>query len=365
MLAGAVDARKRLLVQQAHQTVALGNFLHHFHRQLIVVGCDGGDGKNRGKFVLRGGNFIVLGLGEDAQLPQLFVQIGHERLNARLNRTEIVVFQLLPLRRLVAEQGAAGENQVLALVVERLVNKEILLLRADGGGHARCVTAEELQHANCLRGQRLHRAQQRRLLVERFAAVGAERRRDAQHAVLDKGVAGGIPRRVATRLKRGAQTAGGERGSVRLAADEFLAAEFEDNLAAVLGRNEAVVLFSGDAGQGLKPVRIMRNAAFHCPVLHGICHDVGHLRVKGRTISDGFVQRLVNILGQTLLHDGVIENAAAEKLFDVGHPGFLLQSHFALESIPAAGESGSAFRRAPRKTRFFRIYEEKGNCENE
>ena len=64
-------------------------------------------------------------------------------------------------------------------------------------------------------------------------------------------------------------------------------------------------------------------------------------------------------------NDGVIENAAAEKLFDVGHPGFLLQSHFALESIPAAGESGSAFRRAPRKTRFFRIYEEKGNCENE
>ena len=97
----------------------------------------------------------------------------------------------------------------------------------------------------------------------------------------------------------------------------------------------------------------MRNAAFHRPVLHGVCHDVGHLRVKGRTISDGFVQRLVNILGQTLLHDGVIENAAAEKLFDVGHPGFLLQSHFALESVPAAGESGSAFRRAPRKTRFF------------
>ena len=153
-----------------------------------MVGCDGGDGKNRGKFVLCGGNFIVLGLGEDAQLPQLFVQVGHERLNARLNRTEIVVFQLLPLRRLVAEQGAAGENQVLALVVERLVNKEILLLRADGGGHARCVTAEELQHANRLCGQRLHRSEQRCLLIQSLASIGAECRGNIQGFSLDKRV---------------------------------------------------------------------------------------------------------------------------------------------------------------------------------
>ena len=52
------------------------NLLHHFHGQLVVVGCDVGDGENRGKLVLCGGNFVVLGLGEDAELPQLLVQIA-------------------------------------------------------------------------------------------------------------------------------------------------------------------------------------------------------------------------------------------------------------------------------------------------
>ena len=34
VLARAVDARERLLVQQAHQAIAAGDVLHHLHRQL-------------------------------------------------------------------------------------------------------------------------------------------------------------------------------------------------------------------------------------------------------------------------------------------------------------------------------------------
>ena len=42
-----------------------------------------------------------------------------------------MILQLLPLGRLRAEQGPAGIDEVLALAVKRLVDEEVLLLRAD------------------------------------------------------------------------------------------------------------------------------------------------------------------------------------------------------------------------------------------
>ena len=43
-----------------------------------------GGGKDGRELVLRGRGLVVLGLGQDAQLPQLVVQLLHERLDARL-----------------------------------------------------------------------------------------------------------------------------------------------------------------------------------------------------------------------------------------------------------------------------------------
>ncbi len=78
------------------------------------------------------------------------------------------------------------------------------------GSTAVASCAEELEHAQGLARERLHGAQQRGLLVEGLAAVGAEGRGDAEHAVLDEGVAGGVPGGVAAGLEGGAQPAGGE-----------------------------------------------------------------------------------------------------------------------------------------------------------
>ena len=86
--------------------------------------------------MLRGGDLIVLGLGQNAELPEFLVQILHERGHARLDGAEIMVVQLLPLRRLRAEERAARVEQVLALIVKRLVDEEIFLLRADRGAHS-------------------------------------------------------------------------------------------------------------------------------------------------------------------------------------------------------------------------------------
>ena len=114
-----------------------------------------------------------------------------------------MIVQLLALGRLVAKERAAGEDQILALIVERLVHQEILLLRAYSGGDAGCVAAEELQHADSLLVQRLHGAQQRRLCIQRLAAIGAEGRGNAQHTILDKRIAGGVPGGIAARLEGG------------------------------------------------------------------------------------------------------------------------------------------------------------------
>jgi hypothetical protein len=78
VLAAAVDAVEGLLVEQAHQAVALGHLAHHLHGQLVVVGGDVGGGEDGGHFVLGGGNLVVLGLGQNAQLPQLVIQLLHK-----------------------------------------------------------------------------------------------------------------------------------------------------------------------------------------------------------------------------------------------------------------------------------------------
>ena len=171
-----------------------GDLLHDLHGELVVVGRDVRRGEDRGELVLRGRDLVVLGLGQDAELPELAVQLLHVLDHPGLDRAEVVVLQFLALGRLCAKERAARVDEVAALVVDVLVDEEVLLLRADGGHDAlgRRV-AEQAQDAHGLAGELLHGAQERGLLVQRLAAIGAEGRRDAQHAVLDEGVGGGVP----------------------------------------------------------------------------------------------------------------------------------------------------------------------------
>ena len=133
VLAGAIDAREGLFMQQAHETMPEGNFLHDLHRQLVVIGCDVGCCINRGQLMLRRGDFVVLGLGKDAKLPELLVEVLHEFRDPRLDGAEIVIIELLSLRGLRAKERPAAEDEVLALVKHLAVNKEVFLLGADGG----------------------------------------------------------------------------------------------------------------------------------------------------------------------------------------------------------------------------------------
>ena len=232
MLTAAVDTRKGLFMQQTHETVPAGDLLHDLHGELVVVRRDVGHSEDRRELVLAGRDLVVLGLGIDAELPELLVQLLHEGLDPGLDRAEVVVLQLLALGRLRAEEGPPGVDQVTALEVHLPVYQKILLLRADVCHHALDLTIpKQTQHTQRLTDQSLHRTQQRRLFVQRLAAVGAESRRDAQRLFLDKSIGGRVPGGIASGLEGGPQAAGGEAGSVRLALDQLLAGKLHDHMA--------------------------------------------------------------------------------------------------------------------------------------
>ena len=112
IFAGAVDTGKRLFMQQADHAVARGHLLHDLHRQLVLVSGDVAGRKHGRKLMLRGSDLVVLGLGVDAELPELLIEILHECRNARLDAAEIVIVKLLPLRRLCTEERTPGIDPV-------------------------------------------------------------------------------------------------------------------------------------------------------------------------------------------------------------------------------------------------------------
>ena len=171
-----------------------------------------------------------------------------------------------------------------------------------------------MHHAQCLLADGFHGAQKRGLFVECFAAIGAKCRRDAQGAILDECIGRGIPRGIAARLKRRAQAARREGRCVRLAAHQLLAGKFHDDAAVRRGRNEAVVLFGGDAGERLEPVGIVRCPLFERPVLHRIGDHTRDGGVKVLAERHGAAQRLIGVLRQPLPHDTVVEHHRPEKL---------------------------------------------------
>ena len=131
VLARPVHARERLLVQQAHEAVAARDVLQHLHRQLLVVGADVRVLEDRRDLVLRRRDLVVARLDRHAELLQLALGLEHAGEDPLGDRAEVVVVELVALRRLGAEQRAARRDQVGALEVVLLVDQEVLLLGPD------------------------------------------------------------------------------------------------------------------------------------------------------------------------------------------------------------------------------------------
>jgi hypothetical protein len=277
--------------------------------------------EDRRDLVLARRHFVVAGLDRDADLEELGFAFHHAGEDAIGDRAEVLVLELLALGRLGAEQGTAGVDQVGACVIEVGVDQEIFLLGAAGRGDPLGARAEQLQDADRLRRQRFHRAQQRRLLVERLTGPADERGRDDQRHAVRVGEqprrAGRIPGRVATGFERRAHAAGREARGVGLALDQFLAAELGDGAAFGRRREKRVVLFRRDPGQRLEPVGVVRRAMLERPILDRRSNRVGNRVFERFALGDGATQGLVHLLGETRALHVVAEDEAAE---DLGGP---------------------------------------------
>ncbi len=285
MLAGAVDARERLLVQEADEAVASGDALERLHRQLLVVDRQVGVLEHRGDLVLGGRDLVVARLDRHAELGELILCLQHAGEDALGDGAEVVVVELVALRRLGAEQRAAGRDEVGAREEVGLVDQEVLLLvahrREDSCGG---LVAEQPQGSHGGARQRVHRSQQGNLEVERLAGPARERRGDAEHRAVgvleDEGRAGRVPGRVAARLEGGADAAGREARGVRLATHQVLAGELGDRGAVAKRAEEGVVLLRRRSGERLEPVRVVARPALHRPLAHRGGDAVGELRVE-------------------------------------------------------------------------------------
>ena len=101
--------------------------------------------------MLTGGPLIVLGLGENAQPPQLLVQILLKLRDSGPDSGKVMVVQLLTLGSGRTEEGPTGKPQILPLGVQVLRQQKIFLLRAYAGDDPlRLGVAEKPQNADGL-----------------------------------------------------------------------------------------------------------------------------------------------------------------------------------------------------------------------
>ena len=210
-------------MEKALEPVLLCDIAQRVHDEHVVVAGEVELLELRGELELRGRDLVVARLRRDAEFPEFAFDVVHERDDAVGNRAEVVVLELLALRGRRAEERAAGEDEVRALLPVLLVDEKVFLLCAKGAASVGLGASKELHQPLQRPVERLHGAEKGSLLVERLARVGAEGGGDAQcravRVALDERRRGRIPRRVAARLEGGADSSRRERACVGLADD--------------------------------------------------------------------------------------------------------------------------------------------------
>jgi len=141
-----------------------------------------------------------------AELEEFALGFQHAGKNTLGDDAEVLVFKLLALGRLGAEERAPAVHEVGARKEEVAVDEEVFLFGAGGGGdESGAGVAEQFQDALGLVVQGAHGAEHRRLLVQRLAGPGDERSGDAERGAIrvfqDVGGAGHVPGSVAARLE--------------------------------------------------------------------------------------------------------------------------------------------------------------------
>ena len=79
------------------------------------------------------------------------------------------------------------------------------------------------------------------------------------------------------------------------------------------------MLFGGDSGHRLEPVGEMRRTLFDRPILHRVGDHVRDIAIELAPALNRAAKRLVILVGQAVLHDGIVKHHAAEHFLDFAH----------------------------------------------
>ena len=224
-----------------------------------------------------------------------------------------MIFQFLSLGRHGSEQRPSAEHQVLSLAEFFRIHQKIFLLRSNRCDDAgRGGIAKQAENPERLFVDHFHGAEQRRLFIQRLPAVRTEDSGNAEGVFFNKSVGRRVPGRIASGLKGGAQSARRKTGCVRFSFYQLFAAEFHNHRAIPVRADKAVMLFRRDTGHGLEPVGKMGDPLLHRPILHGVCHHIGHAGIQLFSKLHGPAQGFIGVLGKTLFHHLVIEYHTAK-----------------------------------------------------
>ena len=241
------------------------------------------------------------------------VKLAHKCVYLLGKNAEIVVVKLLSLNGRCAEKSSATIEKVAARLEIPLVDKEIFLLCADGGGYSRsCVISEKAKNSEALVIDNVHGTKKRCLGIKRLARVGAECGGNVKRAVLDKGVGRRVPCGISPCLKGRAKSARGEGRAVCLTLYKLLARELHYRLAVADGGKECVVLLCGNAGKRLEPMSEMGSPLLYRPVLHSACNDVRNRCVYFLAVRHSVYKRLIDLLGKSFSHNVLAEHHRGE-----------------------------------------------------
>ena len=118
MLARAIHAGEGLLVQQHLEAVTAGHLVHQRHEYQVLIDSQVGLIIDGCQLELVGRHLVVSGLAGDGILVGFELKLFHKRLHTGGDSAEVVVLELLVLRRLVTQQRAARQQQVGACRID-------------------------------------------------------------------------------------------------------------------------------------------------------------------------------------------------------------------------------------------------------
>ena len=151
-------------------------------------------------------------------------------------------------------------------------------------------------------------AEQRGLVVKRFASIGDEDGGDAQGVVDDKYGRRSVPCRISAGFEGVADATVGETGGVGFLLDEHLAGKFLHHAAFAVVLQKTLVLLGGASREGLKPVGVVRHTHLCCPSSHSLGHAVGDTSVEGRPFLNDRDKCIVRFPCQVAKHLLAVED---------------------------------------------------------